>query len=630
MTDCSELDHNTPLGTGKVDEPHLTLVSYNLLAPLYVRPIDTRTGAVQAFAAYAWSADEDLEWSSRQSTILRELKQCNADIICLQEVQYEQASTGSCSASSSPLVDLVTHGSDAAARTKTSSQQPPLSFELPAFLKHVCEQCGYTAVLPDQRELHSMAKRNARVLGQYVAVGNALLYLSHRLEVCPPVAGATRRHSARPLTRVGICLKGRAGTILEELGPLAVFSLHLDAGSEAKRVAQLEACAAATRGAFGTRNCLAAGDFNAEMSPGSCLVHYLAHDDPARVAANATSEDELARECEADLRLSGAWSDKRDEEARKLQGRQAQGHVAGGEGPTKAELEAWAALARKASAGANRHRVRFYRVETGATRAAYPNGVTAPDSPVRTWRLDHVLYPRDILAPVSRWATLDADAHAPARSNGIPCPGYPSDHMSLGVAFRVLSRPAALAASWGLVSANPSPEKAAASIRKDIEAQLQDLEASQATAAAALETELDMERPQTPPLPVSPPATSTTTPTATVRDGKGRDKQERLEEEHVVAVVATDGREIAALQPMQPKIKRKKGLSKDKMGQPSPAMRAHIRRKREAQALLKQQSRAERRSLLESMTDEQLDVVEFLRGDLEAWSSAAQAHKVRR
>ena len=43
----------------------LSVVSYNLLAPLYVRPLDARTGCVQAFAAFQWAepADEVLDLS---------------------------------------------------------------------------------------------------------------------------------------------------------------------------------------------------------------------------------------------------------------------------------------------------------------------------------------------------------------------------------------------------------------------------------------------------------------------------------------------------------------------------------------------------------------------------------------
>ena len=43
----------TPKGTPfDPDSSVFSVVSYNLLAPVYVRPVDTRTGEVQAFAAF--------------------------------------------------------------------------------------------------------------------------------------------------------------------------------------------------------------------------------------------------------------------------------------------------------------------------------------------------------------------------------------------------------------------------------------------------------------------------------------------------------------------------------------------------------------------------------------------------
>ena len=81
----------TPFGPA-----HLSVVSYNLLAPLYVRPLDKRTGGVQAFAAFQWAepAEEVLEWSVRRPRLLTELQACRADVICLQEVQFDAGDAG--------------------------------------------------------------------------------------------------------------------------------------------------------------------------------------------------------------------------------------------------------------------------------------------------------------------------------------------------------------------------------------------------------------------------------------------------------------------------------------------------------------------------------------------------------
>lgn len=48
-----------PKGTSflKHDTSHLSVLSYNILAPVYVRPLDKRTGKVQEFAAFAWAGE---------------------------------------------------------------------------------------------------------------------------------------------------------------------------------------------------------------------------------------------------------------------------------------------------------------------------------------------------------------------------------------------------------------------------------------------------------------------------------------------------------------------------------------------------------------------------------------------
>ena len=76
--------------------PSLSVVSYNLLAPLYVRPIDSRTGGIQAFAAFQWAepADEVLTWQVRRPRLHSQLVSSKADVICLQEVQFDAGDDG--------------------------------------------------------------------------------------------------------------------------------------------------------------------------------------------------------------------------------------------------------------------------------------------------------------------------------------------------------------------------------------------------------------------------------------------------------------------------------------------------------------------------------------------------------
>jgi hypothetical protein len=69
----------------------ISISSFNLLAPLYIRPIDTRTGQVQPFASFDWitpeKSDEILGDGVRLPKLLGCLKGCQCDFICVQELQ---------------------------------------------------------------------------------------------------------------------------------------------------------------------------------------------------------------------------------------------------------------------------------------------------------------------------------------------------------------------------------------------------------------------------------------------------------------------------------------------------------------------------------------------------------------
>jgi len=187
----------SPKGTPFSDPAHLSIVSYNILAPIYVRPIDSRTGSVQDFAAFEWAepAEEVLEWDARRPRILAELKSFNADIVCLQEVQFVKANDG--------------------------------RFTLPPWLRDLD---GYEARIPQQMRLSEMADRNERVLGTPTAVGNALLLRRSRVEMVPCALPESQT------TRVPVVVQGKRGTSLSHLRPTMVYCVHLDATSEEKRV----------------------------------------------------------------------------------------------------------------------------------------------------------------------------------------------------------------------------------------------------------------------------------------------------------------------------------------------------------------------------------------------------------
>ena len=230
----------------------LSVLTYNVLAPLYVRPLDARTGGVQQFAAFGWAepAAERLDWAARQPRLSTELRSCAADVLMLQEVQFEKADDG--------------------------------TLELPQWLQEVARASGYEARIPPQRDLREIAARNERVLGTFCAVGNALLWRPSRLEAATAAGGKDAT------TRVGLALRGRRDGPLAPLGPTAFFSVHLDAKSEAQRVGQLEKCLEAAR-SFGTREVVIAGDLNTEALRGSAVGTLLGVGEP--------TPDDLAREC---------------------------------------------------------------------------------------------------------------------------------------------------------------------------------------------------------------------------------------------------------------------------------------------------------------------------------------------
>ena len=261
----TKVPRGTPLaecGAAGDESPALSVLSYNLLAPMYVRPIDERTGAVQAFAAFEWASEEVLDWKSRQPRLLAELQASNADIICCQEVQFDADADGA-------------------------------SFSLPGWLR----LDGYAAVLPAQASLAEMSARNARVLRNSSPVGNALLYRSIRLRPCT-LQVANGKTSENSTTRVAAALEGVPGTGLKSLGPTVAVSVHLDATDEAQRVKQLSNCLRVVS-ALGLRELVVAGDMNTEILPGSCIAALLAD------AADPTPE-ELAAECASAHRLSPA------------------------------------------------------------------------------------------------------------------------------------------------------------------------------------------------------------------------------------------------------------------------------------------------------------------------------------
>ena len=424
---------------------HLSVLSYNLLAPLYVRPIDERTGGVQPFAAFEWAADADLDWSRRQPRLLSDLTSSRADIICLQEVQYERSDD---------------------------------EFVLPEWLRLE----GYGCAVPGQKELRQIATRNARVLKSEVAVGNALLYRLDRLERVEGAGGDGGGKAIRDATtRVCVCVRGREGSALAALGRTAVFAVHLDAKSEEARIKTLGRCVEICR-AYGTRDAVVCGDLNSEMLSGSAMSAFLA-------GAPAPTEEELERECASALRLSAvepAGDESEDDAA--PDGEDAAGAAAAeaSAAPSAAQLDAWRALLASASRLASDERMGFARIQTGATRAAHPHG--CPQGPCVSYRLDHLLYTPRSLRPRTHWGSLE-DEPASAES-GLPNELCPSDHLPVAATFEPVaperlepSRAAEVLARLAAVSEAQAGRRA--SLASELSSEVRAQEESEAPATAA-------------------------------------------------------------------------------------------------------------------------------------------------
>jgi endonuclease/exonuclease/phosphatase family metal-dependent hydrolase len=395
LAQAAQLRTAKPLSSLQGD---LVVASYNLLAPCFVRPVDTRTGCVQEFAAFKWCDDAVLDWRRRRDALATSLRQIaqHCDVICLQEVEFE----------------------------KDGDKRVP-----PAWLTDALQ--GFEIIACKTSILERNAKRNARVVNKDVAVATAVA-IGRGWRVA-----WTGENNGTTNVLVGVEKDGFAPSV-------AVASVHLDAGSEDKRVQLLGATLAAARARFGggrnlrvRRLCgnfrrptpidamvthwlistqvVVAGDMNAEFNVGSALGAVVSPDDGD--AADAR------RECTVALRRA----------------------------PDDSELEAWAELRQEARL-ATQMTLRsglLGRVPTGATRCGYDHEV-AGSTAMRAWSLDHLLYSPATLAPVARWATLEADPKA--LSEGLPNADWPSDHAPVAASFSVAPPPGSLseAAQEGL------------------------------------------------------------------------------------------------------------------------------------------------------------------------------------
>lgn len=206
----------------------MVIGSYNLLAQLYVRPIDKRLGQVQPFAAFEWCADDALRWESRREKLARQVRDLSeaCDAVCFQEVEFDSDGRPA-----SWLVEAIEAGG----------------------MRVACK--------PTQHDLDRIAKRNERVLDVRRAVGTLI--------------------ASRVAARWSAVASSNA--LLVGLGDgWVVAGVHMDARSEAKRLdTASRVVEMATWYEGPLAKLVAAGDWNAEFRKGSALCVLIDDTDPS-------------------------------------------------------------------------------------------------------------------------------------------------------------------------------------------------------------------------------------------------------------------------------------------------------------------------------------------------------------
>lgn len=122
----------------------IRLLSWNLLAPVFCRPKGSVPGD---FAFFDWSSEESLKWERRRALIESRLRSEDADVIALQEVQFD---------------------------TEEDVEHQIFKVRVPEFLGGM----GYDAVVPGHTaaDWKHQADRNERVLDVPAVTGVAILF----------------------------------------------------------------------------------------------------------------------------------------------------------------------------------------------------------------------------------------------------------------------------------------------------------------------------------------------------------------------------------------------------------------------------------------------------------------------
>jgi len=468
----------------------LSVVSYNLLAPLYVRSLDQRTGQIQPFAAFEWVLDNNiLDWDLRKQRLLHDLQHCGADVICLQELQLEKRQQKEPTAPQQngndgvewgmpawiqPLLvsdDGIDNSNNSNSSSSSSSSSHQDNNSSSSSQADSSSKKLYRAVLPVQSELSKIAERNQRVLGVEAAVTVAVLvknsdsssafswdifglptdpelhhiHSNNTVSVCLKQHRRRQDHTNKSSNNNNTKNPEHDEDDEEEPPIVVVTSVHLDAKDETKRVAQLSKSFQSSRTMLdkynnnnNNNNKIQTEKEQSSSSPRLPLTMILAGDYNVEFQPGSCLKSFLHQ----------AQNEQENDDV-VLQHACTQAHRFFEKDKVLA-LDEWKELHQKVK------NVLFdyctpplQRVDTGPTRCAHDDeddqdssndsALASAQKRMANWKLDHFLYTMDRLKPVAQWSTLEDDAES--CKLGLPNHRHAtSDHLPIACVFEFVER----------------------------------------------------------------------------------------------------------------------------------------------------------------------------------------------
>ena len=421
----------------------ISISSFNLLAPLYIRPVDTRTGKIQPFASFDWISEEDSDQilgdAIRLPKLLTRLQSCGSDFICVQELQLEK---GVRECDSSGIFSKNSRGKRSRKEDCDVGKIDNSSYVLPEWISPLVannpsmktgDSTVYSVILPEQSELQKMGERNQRVLQMDAAVTNAIFYRSDKWKSVPSTCSNGSTTNCVMQGFVPIQSESGQNKDNQLSDPIVVVSIHLDARSEEKRVQQLQRCLelCAKSSEKYIPSMIIAGDYNCELFRGSCIYEFLnnASDEHGSSRKSTTAQD-MQNECAKALRLPSNFI------------------------PTEGQMKSWTDLCRNVSDFVTDNCLILKRINTGTTRVAYNHDDEMADGEIiattctaeevkqremEQWHLDHIMYTSLTLEMMAKWSTLEDDAYS--TRVGLPNIKVPTDHLPIAAAFQLRPHP---------------------------------------------------------------------------------------------------------------------------------------------------------------------------------------------